>query len=83
VECRSRSAVVTLAEHFGGTDVTAESYAHMVREVAQYVAPFAAEHGSDLRDMHMLGTSGTVTTLAGVPSQSGALRSPPHRWRLE
>ena len=36
------------------------------REVAQYVAPFAAEHGADLRDMHMLGTSGTVTTLAGV-----------------
>jgi exopolyphosphatase / guanosine-5'-triphosphate,3'-diphosphate pyrophosphatase len=58
--------VVTLAEHFGGRDVTAESYARMVREVAQYVAPFAAEHGADLRDMHMLGTSGTVTTLAGV-----------------
>ena len=58
--------VVTLAEHFGGGDVTAESYAQMVREVAQYVAPFAAEHGADLRDMHMLGTSGTVTTLAGV-----------------
>jgi exopolyphosphatase/guanosine-5'-triphosphate,3'-diphosphate pyrophosphatase len=58
--------VVTLAEHFGGRDVTAESYAQMVREVAQYVAPFAAEHGEDLRDMHMLGTSGTVTTLAGV-----------------
>src|SRR3989442_205099 len=58
--------VVTLAEHFGGRDVTAESYARMVREVAQYVAPFAAEHGTDLHDMHMLGTSGTVTTLAGV-----------------
>jgi exopolyphosphatase/guanosine-5'-triphosphate,3'-diphosphate pyrophosphatase len=38
----------------------------MVQEVAQYVAPFAAEHGVDLRDMHMLGTSGTVTTLAGI-----------------
>jgi exopolyphosphatase / guanosine-5'-triphosphate,3'-diphosphate pyrophosphatase len=58
--------VVTIAEHFGGKDVTAESYARMVAEVAQYVAPFAAEHGTDLRDMHMLGTSGTVTTLAGV-----------------
>src|SRR5712672_3928536 len=58
--------VVTLAEHFGGKDVTPESYARMVAEVAQYVAPFAAEHGADLRDMHMLGTSGTVTTLAGV-----------------
>src|SRR5258708_4300192 len=58
--------VVTLAEHFGGRDVTSESYARMVAEVAQYVAPFAAEHGGDLRDMHLLGTSGTVTTLAGV-----------------
>jgi exopolyphosphatase/guanosine-5'-triphosphate,3'-diphosphate pyrophosphatase len=58
--------VVTLAERFGGRDVTAATYAQMVREVAQYVAPFAAEHGADLRDMHMLGTSGTVTTLAGV-----------------
>jgi exopolyphosphatase/guanosine-5'-triphosphate,3'-diphosphate pyrophosphatase len=58
--------VVTLAEHFGGRDVTPESYARMVQEVAQHVAPFAAEHGGDLADMHLLGTSGTVTTLAGV-----------------
>jgi exopolyphosphatase/guanosine-5'-triphosphate,3'-diphosphate pyrophosphatase len=58
--------VVTLAEHFGGRDVTPQSYALMVREVAQYIAPFATEHGDDLGDMHLLGTSGTVTTLAGV-----------------
>jgi exopolyphosphatase/guanosine-5'-triphosphate,3'-diphosphate pyrophosphatase len=58
--------VVTLAEHFGGRDVTPQSYALMVREIAQYIAPFASEHGGDLRDMHLLGTSGTVTTLAGV-----------------
>jgi exopolyphosphatase/guanosine-5'-triphosphate,3'-diphosphate pyrophosphatase len=58
--------VVTLAEHFGGRDVTAQSYALMVQEVAQCVAPFASEHGVDLRRMHLLGTSGTVTTLAGV-----------------
>jgi exopolyphosphatase/guanosine-5'-triphosphate,3'-diphosphate pyrophosphatase len=38
----------------------------MVDEVAQHVAPFAAEHGQDLRSMHLLGTSGTVTTLAGI-----------------
>ena len=38
----------------------------MVQEVAKHVAPFAAEHGGDLSDMHLLGTSGTVTTLAGV-----------------
>ncbi|WP_407181072.1 Ppx/GppA phosphatase family protein [Bradyrhizobium sp. STM 3562] len=58
--------VVTLAEHFGGRDVTRESYRRMVAEVARHVAPFAAEHGRDLRDMHLLGTSGTVTTLAGI-----------------
>jgi exopolyphosphatase/guanosine-5'-triphosphate,3'-diphosphate pyrophosphatase len=58
--------VVTLAEHFGGRDVTPQSYALMVQEVTKHVAPFAAEHGGDLRGMHLLGTSGTVTTLAGV-----------------
>jgi exopolyphosphatase / guanosine-5'-triphosphate,3'-diphosphate pyrophosphatase len=58
--------VVSLAEHFGGKDVTPQSYARMVEEVAQFVAPFAAEHASDLRNMHLLGTSGTVTTLAGI-----------------
>src|ERR1700728_4738442 len=58
--------VVTLAEQFGGKDVTPQSYASMVEEVAQYVAPFAAEHGGNLQDMHLLGTSGTVTTLAGI-----------------
>ena len=58
--------VVSLAERFGGRDVTAQSYAQMVQEVAKHVGPFAAEHGGDLRDMHLLGTSGTVTTLAGV-----------------
>src|ERR1700730_15444492 len=46
--------VVTLAEHFGGRDVTTDSYARMVAEIAQYIGPFAAEHGADLRDMHLL-----------------------------
>jgi exopolyphosphatase / guanosine-5'-triphosphate,3'-diphosphate pyrophosphatase len=58
--------VVTLAEHFGGRDVTEEIYARMVEEVARHIGPFAAEHGGDLREMHLLGTSGTVTTLAGI-----------------
>jgi exopolyphosphatase/guanosine-5'-triphosphate,3'-diphosphate pyrophosphatase len=58
--------VVRLAEKFGGKDVTPQSYALMVEAVAQHVAPFAAEHGGDLADMHLLGTSGTVTTLAGL-----------------
>jgi exopolyphosphatase / guanosine-5'-triphosphate,3'-diphosphate pyrophosphatase len=58
--------VVTLAEHFGGRDVTPHSYALMMAEVARHVEPFAAEHGRELAGMHLLGTSGTVTTLAGV-----------------
>jgi exopolyphosphatase / guanosine-5'-triphosphate,3'-diphosphate pyrophosphatase len=58
--------VVSLAERFGGKDVTPEAYALMVKEVAEHIAPFAAEHGGDLDGMHLLGTSGTVTTLAGI-----------------
>ena len=75
--------VVTLAERFGGRDVTAQSYALMVQEVASHVAPFAAEHGGDLSDMHLLGTSGTVTTLAGVHLNLHALRPPPDRRHLD
>jgi exopolyphosphatase/guanosine-5'-triphosphate,3'-diphosphate pyrophosphatase len=58
--------VVTLAEHFGGRDVTPQSYAAMIAEVAKHIEPFAAEHSQDLAGMHLLGTSGTVTTLAGI-----------------
>ena len=58
--------VVTLAEHFGGKNVTQDIYARMVEEVAEHIAPFAAEHGNDIAAMHLLGTSGTVTTLAGI-----------------
>jgi exopolyphosphatase/guanosine-5'-triphosphate,3'-diphosphate pyrophosphatase len=58
--------VVTLAEHHGGRDVTRDAYARMVAEVAGHIAPFAAEHGHDIAGMHLLGTSGTVTTLAGL-----------------
>ena len=58
--------VVTLAERHGGIIVTPESYEAMVDEVAAMIAPFAREHGGDVRGIHMLGTSGTVTTIAGV-----------------
>lgn len=58
--------VVTLAERFGGRDVTPESYARMVAAVAEHVDPFAAECTVDAAAMHLLGTSGTVTTLAGI-----------------
>lgn len=58
--------VVTLAEQFGGRDVTPECYAAMVRAVSGHIAAFARDHGGDLGGMHLLGTSGTVTTLAGI-----------------
>ena len=60
--------VVTLAERHGGIRVDRAIYEAMVAEVAVHVAPFAAAHGSDMarEAIHMLGTSGTVTTIAGV-----------------
>ena len=62
--------VVTLAECHGGVLVTPESYQAMVQEVAVHIAPFAQAHGCDNLDrLHLLGTSGTVTTIAGVHLQ--------------
>ncbi|HET7847794.1 MAG TPA: Ppx/GppA phosphatase family protein [Pseudolabrys sp.] len=58
--------VVTLAERHGGMEVTRRTYEAMVEEVAALIAPFAAAHGDGLQGLHMLGTSGTVTTIAGV-----------------
>jgi exopolyphosphatase/guanosine-5'-triphosphate,3'-diphosphate pyrophosphatase len=58
--------VVTLAERHGGVTVTRDSFEAMIAEVAEFVGRFAAEHGGRLDDMHLLGTSGTVTTIAGV-----------------
>jgi len=58
--------VVTLAERYGGTAVSREIYDAMVEEVAVFVEKFAAAHPCDLDGFHMLGTSGTVTTIAGV-----------------
>jgi exopolyphosphatase / guanosine-5'-triphosphate,3'-diphosphate pyrophosphatase len=58
--------VVTLAERYGGTVVPREIYDAMVEEVAGFVEEFAAAHRGDIDGFHMLGTSGTVTTIAGV-----------------
>jgi exopolyphosphatase/guanosine-5'-triphosphate,3'-diphosphate pyrophosphatase len=59
--------VVTLAERHGGLNVSRDIYEAMVDEVAALIAPFVQQHGGDgLRGLHMLGTSGTVTTIAGV-----------------
>jgi exopolyphosphatase/guanosine-5'-triphosphate,3'-diphosphate pyrophosphatase len=59
--------VVTLAERHGGVTVTRESYEAMIAEVAAHLADFVARAGHNGIDrIHMLGTSGTVTTIAGV-----------------
>jgi exopolyphosphatase/guanosine-5'-triphosphate,3'-diphosphate pyrophosphatase len=57
--------VVTLAERYGGKAVSREVYNAMVDEVAAFVEKFAADHRG-LAGFHLLGTSGTVTTIAGV-----------------
>ncbi len=63
------AGVVTLAERFGGVEVSATSFelmcAHVRRLIAPFVARIAAGDGSPRPD-HLLGTSGTVTTIAGV-----------------
>src|SRR5262249_17985730 len=58
--------VVTLAERHGGVTVTQESFETMVTDVAGRIAAFASTHSNGLDRMHLLGTSGTVTTIAGV-----------------
>jgi exopolyphosphatase / guanosine-5'-triphosphate,3'-diphosphate pyrophosphatase len=60
--------VVTLAERHGGIRVDRAIYETMVTEVAVHIAPFLAAHGPEVagETIHMLGTSGTVTTIAGV-----------------
>src|SRR5262249_21464449 len=60
--------VVSLAERYGGVTVDTNIYQSMVAEVESHVRRFAAEHGAglDLSGAHLLGTSGTVTTIAGL-----------------
>jgi exopolyphosphatase/guanosine-5'-triphosphate,3'-diphosphate pyrophosphatase len=63
-----RLGVVSLAEKFGGVDVTDETFASMTAYVAEALAPFVAKVADETRcdRFHLLGTSGTVTTIAGV-----------------
>ncbi len=63
-----RLGVVSLAETFGGDDVTPEIFAAMIARVDAALGPFAARVADERRceRFHLLGTSGTVTTLAGV-----------------
>ena len=62
--------VVTLAERHGGVDVTPEVFEAMVADVQKefynFHARAALKQAVRDRTLHFLGTSGTVTTLAGV-----------------
>lgn len=62
--------VVSLAERYGGRDVTQQTYAAMVEDVLAMIGKFAARDILGVRArgqyFHLLGTSGTVTTLAGI-----------------
>ncbi|OHV59705.1 exopolyphosphatase [Mesorhizobium sp. LCM 4577] len=62
--------VVSLAERFGGRTVTRETFAAMVEDVAARLKAFDGRdrlaHVLASPNFHLLGTSGTVTTLAGV-----------------
>lgn len=62
--------VVSIAEKFGGVEVSQESFEDMVAFVSGHLRQFKGR--TKLRDMianhpvHLIGTSGTVTTLAGL-----------------
>ena len=62
--------VVSLAERFGGRHVSAAVFEAMVAEVARLLDGFEGRgrlaHLASGAGFHLLGTSGTVTTLAGV-----------------
>jgi exopolyphosphatase / guanosine-5'-triphosphate,3'-diphosphate pyrophosphatase len=62
--------VVTLAERWGDAGFSPDGFEGMVSDVAQRLLPFERVHciAREIRDggVRLLGTSGTVTTLAGV-----------------
>jgi exopolyphosphatase/guanosine-5'-triphosphate,3'-diphosphate pyrophosphatase len=62
--------VVTFTERFGGVEVTPAVYRAMVDEAEAALAPFEREHRIRhhiaARRVQMIGSSGTVTTLAGI-----------------
>src|SRR5690606_32394877 len=62
--------VVSLAERFGGREVTRETFDAMVADVRGLLDRFerrgALGRSAQGAGFHLLGTSGTVTTLAGV-----------------
>lgn len=65
-----RYGVIGLAESYGGDRIDAVTYHRMVEEVAAAIRPFGERNAIGRRlgegRVQMLGTSGTVTTLAGI-----------------
>ncbi|MBS9478077.1 Ppx/GppA phosphatase family protein [Ancylobacter radicis] len=59
--------VVTVAERHGGVKVTPDDFEAMVQEFRPHLDAFVAAVGPhNCGRLHLLGTSGTVTTIAGV-----------------
>ena len=60
--------VVTVAERYGGVEVGRALFERMVGDCAQALEPFAkkAAAAGKAPGFHLLGTSGTVTTVAGI-----------------
>ncbi len=60
--------VVSLAEAYGAAAASREGFGRMRGELIERFTPFAREMGDgfDSRKNHLLGTSGTVTTLAAI-----------------
>lgn len=73
--------VVSLAEHFGGRHVSEETFIAMTNYARDALMDFYVETASERRcpRFHLLGASGTVTTLAGV--HLGLERY--DRWRVD
>jgi exopolyphosphatase/guanosine-5'-triphosphate,3'-diphosphate pyrophosphatase len=61
--------VVGIAERYGGVEVSRETFEQIVGDVGEMLEDFKALGALDKharRNVHLLGTSGTVTTIAGV-----------------
>ncbi|MEM8878089.1 MAG: Ppx/GppA phosphatase family protein [Pseudomonadota bacterium] len=61
--------VVGIAERYGGVEVSRETFETIVKDVSEMLTEFDALDALDKharRNVHLLGTSGTVTTIAGV-----------------
>lgn len=62
--------VVTLADRFGDASFDPDGFSAMVEDVIERLVPFEQVHriGQEIRQggVRLLGTSGTVTTLAGI-----------------